>query len=80
MGPQPVDLTGRRYGSWLVLYRVGPTPSRQSLWKCECECGNKRTVQSGNLKSGRSTRCRPCADRAVAEKLKATTVPINGRS
>lgn len=59
-GPPIKDLTGRKFGEWTVLYYVGPTPSRQHLWKCKCSCGVRALVQAGNLRSGRSTRCRGC--------------------
>lgn len=62
-GPQPKDLTGRTFGSWTALRRVGATPSGQSLWKCECACGTKDTVHSSALLRGRSTRCRSCGSR-----------------
>jgi hypothetical protein len=66
-GPVPEDLTGRKFGEWTVLYYVGPTPSRQHLWKCECSCGNKVMVQAGNLRSGRSKRCKSCGARRRSE-------------
>ena len=53
--PKFIDLTNQRFGSWVALKRVpnvGPT-----LWMCQCDCGTKRTVQAGHLRSGASTNC-----------------------
>lgn len=66
-GPPPEDLTGRRFGEWTVLYFIAVTPGRQRLWKCECSCGRRGTVQAGNLRSGRSSRCKSCAARKRIE-------------
>ena len=30
-------------------------------WRCRCSCGNEMLVDSGNLRSGNSTRCPDCA-------------------
>lgn len=47
------DLTGRRFGRWLVLGRA----RRRQYWLCRCECGVEREVFGPNLLSGKSTKC-----------------------
>lgn len=59
----PLDLVGQRFGLWTVLEREALTSRGQVLWKCQCECGSVKGVQSGNLRSGQSTRCRSCGNR-----------------
>jgi hypothetical protein len=71
LGPVPMDMTGRRFGSWTVLYWVGVSPGRQILWKCRCDCGTERSVQGGNLRSGNSTQCRECGREAAKLKIKS---------
>jgi hypothetical protein len=68
--PKPnrvVDLTGQRYGSWLVLSYYGrkhyPEAVRgyHQYWRARCDCGRIRVVQQSSLRSGKSTQCRACA-------------------
>jgi hypothetical protein len=56
-----IDLTGQRFGRWLVLRYVGKTPSGNALWLCRCDCGIEVAVQAGNLRRGGSSACRSCA-------------------
>lgn len=56
-----VDLTGQRFGDWLVISRaakpVGIT-SKYPFWLCRCVCGVERAVRgSGGLTSGTTTGC-----------------------
>jgi hypothetical protein len=55
-----IDLTGKRYGKWLVL-SFHSTVNKRAIWLCRCECGREQVVQSGNLVRGKSTQCRPCS-------------------
>jgi hypothetical protein len=60
-GSVAIDLTGHRYGHWLVLRRDGVGRSRAPMWKCRCECGNcdgaERRVAGSNLRDGKSQSC-----------------------
>lgn len=51
-----IDMTGRRYGRWLVLDRDysagGPTQ-----WRVRCDCGTTGSRQGWALRSGRTTSC-----------------------
>lgn len=51
------DLTGRRFGRWMVLGYVGASPGRASYWLCRCDCGTERAVHSSRLRSGDSQAC-----------------------
>lgn len=44
-----IDLTGKRFGRWVVLNRGGVNKHGRILWKCRCDCGSEREVSSGNL-------------------------------
>ena len=57
-----LDLTGEFFGSLQVEKDMGKNRFGQSLWLCECSCGNQITVplcrlRSANLKS--CGRCKP---------------------
>lgn len=50
-----IDLTGLKFGTWKVLYRV--PSSSPPMWMCRCVCGTTREVSGSNLRSGLSTNC-----------------------
>jgi hypothetical protein len=58
---QHEDLTGRRFGKWIVQgYRD------KGAWWCQCEgCGSTKPVSKRNLIKGKSTQCRACYQRLV---------------
>lgn len=50
------DLTGAKFGRLTVLQRETPKNGR-TMWKCLCDCGNEKTVEAYNLKSGHIRSC-----------------------
>ena len=64
------DLTGERFG---LLTVVGRDMSRQQevYWNCVCDCGNKRVVRDGRLKSGQ---IEDCGDRERHPHIEKTKV------
>jgi len=52
-----IDLTGRRFGRWLVLRSSDTLLSGKQEWLCQCDCGNSATVRSAHLRSDKSTSC-----------------------
>jgi hypothetical protein len=61
-------MIGQVFGKLTVLLEVGRSNDKQRTYLCQCECGNKTTVISGNLKKGNSKSCgcgrkKVCADR-----------------
>lgn len=55
------DLTGLRFGRWMVLEQVenyvSPQGATQSQWRCKCDCGVERIVSRSTLTSGKSKSC-----------------------
>jgi hypothetical protein len=52
------DLTGRRFGKWVVLPRDDFESTYQhSKWLVQCECGRLRLVSGQDLLNGRSSSC-----------------------
>ncbi len=51
------DLTGLKFGRWLVLGRAGTRPSGLRYWRCQCECGVLREVYQCSLTKGLSHSC-----------------------
>lgn len=70
MARQLIDLTGKRFGSWLVMRRYnedyvsGDAQNRHSIpqWVCKCDCGEWGIVPGNNLRAGVSTCCHKCRD------------------
>lgn len=56
-----VDISGQRFGRLVALQRVGrtlaPNGTRQSMWKCRCDCGNETVVKYIALTSGNTRSC-----------------------
>ena len=48
-----IDLTGQRFGRWLVIGKS----EKNGFCKCLCDCGTIRDVSKGSLKNGVSTSC-----------------------
>ena len=52
-----VDLTGQKYGRWLVLGPGAPSDRGERKWRCACDCGTERDVLERVLISGGSRSC-----------------------
>lgn len=50
------DLTGQRFGKWLVLEEDGKIGSNIA-WKCKCDCGNVKRIRATVLTNGYSKSC-----------------------
>jgi hypothetical protein len=51
------DLTGQRFGRWLVLEIAGRSAERGAVWSCVCDCGVKRAVAAKAMVAGDSQSC-----------------------
>src|SRR4030095_2856965 len=52
------DLTGRKFGKWVVLPRDDSESNNgHSKWLVQCECGRLRVVAGKDLLEGRSSSC-----------------------
>lgn len=52
-----IDLTGKRFGRWLVIERDYSVKKKNIYWKCKCDCGTVRSVAGTSLRSGISVSC-----------------------
>ena len=53
---QLIDLTGRRFGFWVVVARL-PNRGEKAIWRCRCDCGTERAVTGNELRRGGSRSC-----------------------
>ena len=49
MTPQVRDISGTRNGRLVAVDCVGRDADGRALWRCDCDCGGERIVQSNNL-------------------------------
>lgn len=66
--PAFIDLTGQRFGRWLVLGRTPNDKSNNTMWYCLCDCGRRQIVQGGRLRNGGSRKCIYCNNKANPTK------------
>jgi len=52
-----IDMTGQRYGRYVVLERCGSNGWRNTMWLCRCDCGTIKPVAGGALRSGNTKSC-----------------------
>lgn len=55
--PQIEDISGQKFGRLTVIRYAGKSQSNQTMWECQCECGNTITAQAQNLKNGHTKSC-----------------------
>lgn len=59
------DLTNQRFGRLTVLER--DKTKKRSYWICQCDCGNKISVRSDHLTSGKIQSCK-CLHKEIVSK------------
>lgn len=54
-----IDITGMKFGDWVVLYQDKRNINKDSKtkWMCECDCGNIKSVYGYYLRKGKSLNC-----------------------
>ena len=72
--PNAIDLTGRRFGRWLVEGLDESDARKGSVWVCVCDCGVRRSVRSAGLRNGRSRSCG-----CLLKELAAARIPTISR-
>lgn len=76
------DLTGKRFGRYTVVEYVGTKYDKnggnaKARWKCQCDCGNIRIVDSASLLLGRSKSC-GCLCREINSQRMKKMIKDNG--
>lgn len=52
-----IDLTGQRFGRWLVIRRAIIEKEREASWVAHCDCGAERLVRGTHLRYAASKSC-----------------------
>lgn len=51
------DISGQKFGRYVVLARAGKDRHGNYLWSCRCDCGAVKTVVGSSLRRGRTQSC-----------------------
>jgi hypothetical protein len=53
-----IDITGHRFGKLVALHRTAnAVTSRNSVWLCQCDCGNTHATRLSRLRDGTTKSC-----------------------
>lgn len=69
--PQPIDLTGKRFGKLVAKYATNNRKFGYRMWICHCDCGNILEVPNGCLTSNNSKSC-GCVAKEINKKRMTT--------
>jgi hypothetical protein len=72
--PKLIDLTGKRFGRWVVLAYAG-----HQKWSCLCDCGARVVVRGGHLRGGRSQSCGCLSRELTSARVKKKVIDLSGR-
>jgi hypothetical protein len=76
-----INLTGQRFGFWLVKEKCLCNKDNHSQWLCICECGIEKCITSNSLRTGNSTSCgcnhTPDLTDKIFGKLKVLNINIS---
>lgn len=51
------DITGQKFGNWIVIKRGPIEKHKGAKWICKCKCGNLGLVRGADLRKGKSKSC-----------------------
>lgn len=66
------DITGEKFGKLTVIERAGSSEHGYSLWKCECECGNRIIAIGTRLVNAKLRSCGCLRKEKSAERGRAS--------
>lgn len=55
--PMAANVQGERFGRWTAIKSEGSSEHGQTMWLCQCDCGNVGHVTTGTLRDGGSKSC-----------------------
>lgn len=53
----PIDLTGQRFGRLTVIELLPERKNKKRYWKCKCDCGNYKKIDTASLRGGHTKSC-----------------------
>ena len=77
MGAPLEDLIGKLFGDWTVLAPSDiRTKGKKRQWIVKCVCGETGLVSTGNLNSGKSTKCAACLVKSRTKPERKVNHPL----
>ena len=67
--PSFINISGKRYGRLTVLDRA-PNDRQYTRWRCVCDCGSEKIIQSARLRRGHTKSCGCLNKEIVRERMK----------
>ena len=55
--PTKIDLTGQQFGRLTVIREQKKRQNNHIIWLCQCQCGKKKFIRGGDLRSSRTRSC-----------------------
>lgn len=74
------DLTGQRFGKWLVLERTAEKLNNHICWKCKCDCGTEAVRLGYTLTQGTSKSCGCHQQKIASERVSHGHASRSGRT
>lgn len=62
-----IQMVGVKFNRWTVIKEDGLTKCGQAAWKCVCDCGTIKTIDSNSVRRGRSKSC-GCYSKEISMK------------
>lgn len=77
-----IDLTGCKFGKWIVLNKYNKINSKdkRTLWTCKCQCGNIKNIDGYTLRRGTSSSCGCSKDGHSKTRLYSIWIGIKDRT
>jgi hypothetical protein len=54
---RPLELAGQRFGKLIAIECIGINKAGLRLWRCACDCGNRKITAGRDLQRGHSISC-----------------------
>ena len=75
---QKIDLVGQRFGRLVVVEKTNIRSSNGEIsWECLCDCGNKHSVFTSNIRQGNVKSCGCLRKEKAAKKIKSKKMVEN---
>lgn len=74
------DITGQKFGKLTAIKPIGMTNNRNTIWLCQCDCGNFKEVRGDQLRDGSTQSCgclgKSKGEDQIATLLKTFSIPF----
>ncbi len=65
---ETIDMLGKTFGQWTVLFQVDS--KNGAVWRCRCSCGTLRDIHGGALRAKQASICKRCQTNTSLKKAR----------